>query len=411
MELKQRPNIVPYKEPTMTNINSLDLAVGIPSYNEADNIDFVVRQVAVGLERYFPHLNTGIINADNCSQDGTKEAFIAADSGPIPKVYLSTPAGVKGKGNNFRNLFNYLLPHHPKAVVVVDADLRSIRPEWVRYLGRTVFKGFDFVTPLYCRNEYDGTITNQLCYPLLYSVLGRDIRQPIGGDFAFSGRMLEHWMRQDWDENVLQYGVDIYMTSEAVLSGFSVAQVTLGAKIHKPSAPKLGKMFTQVVDTLFRQLSVSSWKRHMQRPQAPPVIAYNKNPVERPQSLSIDYKALKDEAEKEFSTHQTLVLEILPKKLGSEIEAMFKRKTLRVSAAAWAEIVYLFLAAYAAQPDRDQQLRIVEALKPLYFARTVSFIWETLELDHVDSEKKLLQQARTFWEQRSTLLDSQSAVA
>jgi hypothetical protein len=82
-----------------------------------------------------------------------------------------------------------------------------------------------------------------------------------------------------------------------------------------------------------------------------------------------------------------------------------------ISAAAWAEIVFSFLAAYAALSDRDQQLRTVEALKPLYFARTVSFIWETLELDHVDSERKLLQQAQTFWEQRSTLLDSQSAVA
>ncbi len=395
----------------MPNLNSLDLALGIPSYNEADNIEFVVRQVAAGLEKYFPHLNTVIINADNCSQDGTKEAFIAANSGRIPKVYLSTPAGVKGKGNNFKNLFNYLLPYHPKAVVVVDADLRSIRPEWVRYLGRTVFKGFDFVTPLYCRNEYDGTITNQLCYPLLYSVLGRDIRQPIGGDFAFSGRMLEHWMRQDWDENVLQYGVDIFMTSEAVLSGFSMAQVTLGSKIHKPSAPKLGKMFTQVVDTLFHQLSVSGWKRNLHRPQSPPVIAYNQRLAERPQSLSIDYKALKEEAGKEFSAHQALVLEILSKKLGSEIEAMFQRGILRISAAAWAEIVFSFLAAYATQSDCDQQRRIVEALKPLYFARTVSFIWETLELDHVDSEKKLIQQARTFWEQRSTLLDSQSAVA
>ena len=284
----------------MPNIDTLDLAVGIPSYNEADNIEFVVRQVAAGLEKYFPDLNTVIINADNFSQDGTKDAFIAADSGHIPKVYLSTPAGVKGKGSNFRNLFNYLLPYHPKAVVVVDADLRSIRPEWVRYLGRTFFKGFDFVTPLYCRNEYDGTITNQLCYPLLYSVLGRDIRQPIGGDFAFSGRLLEHWMSQDWDENVLQYGVDIFMTTEAVLSGFSLAQVALGSKIHKPSAPKLGRMFTQVVDTLFRQLSVSTWKPNLHSPQSPPVIAYNQYPAKRPQSLSIDYKALKKRQSKSF---------------------------------------------------------------------------------------------------------------
>ncbi len=395
----------------MPSIPSLDLAVGIPSYNEADNIEFVVRQVAAGLEQYFPHLNTVIINTDNFSQDGTKEAFIAANSGRISKVYLSTPAGVKGKGSNFRNLFNYLSPYHPKAVVVVDADLRSIRPEWVRYLGRTVFKGFDFVTPLYSRNEYDGTITNHLCYPLLYSVLGSDIRQPIGGDFAFSGRLLEHWMMQDWGENVLQYGVDIQMTSEAVLSGFSVAQVTLGSKIHKPSAPKLGKMFTQVIDTLFGQLSESTWERHMQRPRTPPVIAYNKRRVEAPQSLSIDYKALKQTALEAFAEQQVLVRETLPKELGSEIEAMFQRGIFRISAADWAEIVFSFLAAYAAQSDRDLQLRIVEALKPLYFARTVSFIWETLELDHVDSEKKLLQQAHTFWEQRSILLDSQSAVA
>lgn len=318
---------------------------------------------------------------------------------------------MQGKGNNFRNLFNYLLPYRPQAVVVVDADLQSIRPEWVRYLGQTVFKGFDFVTPLYCRNEYDGTITNHLCYPLLYSVLGIDIRQPIGGDFAFSGRLLEHWMRQDWEEYVLQYGVDIFMTSEAVLSGFSVAQVTLGSKIHKPSAPKLGKMFTQVVDTLFGQLSASSWKRNLHSPQSPPVIAYSKHLAEKPQSLSIDYKALKQQALEEFSKHKMLVLDILPKELGSIIETMFQRRILRISAAAWAEIVCLFLGAYAAQPDRGQQLRIVEALKSLYFARTVSFIWETLELDHADSEKNLVQQAQTFREQYSALLDSQSAVA
>ena len=127
--------------------------------------------------------------------------------------------------------------------------------------------------------------------------------------------------------------------------------------------------------------------------------------------MSIDYKALKQKALEEFSTHQTLVLEILPQEQASKIEEMFQRKIFRISAAAWAKIVYSFLAVYAAQSDRDQQLRIVEALKPLYFARTVSFIWETLELDHVDSERKLIRQARTFWGQRSFLLDSQSAVA
>jgi glycosyltransferase involved in cell wall biosynthesis len=70
--------------------SSVNLAIGIPSYNEADNIGLVVRQVAEGLNKYFPDLKTAIINADNSSEDGTKEVFLQADSGEIPKVYLST---------------------------------------------------------------------------------------------------------------------------------------------------------------------------------------------------------------------------------------------------------------------------------------------------------------------------------
>ena len=384
--------------------SSLDLVVGIPSYNEADNIDFVVRQVSQGLDRYFPDLDTAIVNTDNFSQDGTREVFLKADSGPIPKVYLSTPAGVTGKGNNFKNLFNFLAPYRPQAVIVVDADLRSIRPEWVKGFGQTVLKGYDFVAPRYCRNEYDGTITNHLCYPLLYGVLGQDIRQPIGGDFAFSGKLMEHWMTRDWGENVLRYGVDIFMTSEAVLSGFSVAQIVLGSKVHKPSAPKLGEMFPQVVDTLFRQFlgSRNLWKMNGEGLETPPIFKCC-NGNERPQ-MSIDYKTLKQQALEEFSAHRCLILGILPQKLGSRIESMFEAQILRLSAPMWTEVVYRFLRAYDSASD-PRKLEVVEALKPLYLARMVFFIRETLELDHAASEEKLVKQAEIFWLHRRELLD------
>jgi hypothetical protein len=90
---------------------------------------------------------------------------------------------------------------------------------------------------------------------------------------------------------------------------------------------------------------------------------------------------------------------------------MFKGQILRMSAAAWTLIVYSFLSAYASNPDRDRQIRIVEALKPLYLARVVFFIRETLELDHVGSEEKLVQQAQTFWRHRRRLLEGHLAVA
>ena len=39
------------------------------------------------------------------------------------------------------------------------------------------------------RHKYDGTITNTIVYPLTRALYGKRIRQPIGGDFGFSGRL------------------------------------------------------------------------------------------------------------------------------------------------------------------------------------------------------------------------------
>ena len=73
---------------------------------------------------------------------------------------------------------------------MVDSDLRSITPEWIELLLAPVLRDrCDFVAPLYLRHKYDGTITNSIVYPLTRSLYGKEVRQPIGGDFGFSGRL------------------------------------------------------------------------------------------------------------------------------------------------------------------------------------------------------------------------------
>ncbi|MBN1830332.1 MAG: glycosyltransferase, partial [Deltaproteobacteria bacterium] len=135
-----------------------DIVVGIPSYNEADTIGHVVSMAAQGLSLYFPDRRSIIVNCDNRSPDGTREAFMAAETPPgIEKRYIATPEGIKGKGNNFFNLFSFFLTSEASVAIVVDADLRSIRPEWIQHLGHPIRDGCDFVTPLYSRHQFDGT--------------------------------------------------------------------------------------------------------------------------------------------------------------------------------------------------------------------------------------------------------------
>jgi glycosyltransferase involved in cell wall biosynthesis len=381
---------------------ALDLVVGIPSYNEADNIAFVVNRAAAGIREHFPDAQAAIINADNFSEDGTREEFLGAESLGIHRVYLSTARGVVGKGNNFLNLFEYLSPFQPKVVVVVDADLQSISPDWIGSLGKPVTQSYDFVTPYYARNEYDGTITNHICYPLLYGLLGKDIRQPIGGDFAFSGRLMRQWLSQQWNASIRQYGVDIFMTMEAILGDFSIAQVVLGSKIHKPSAPKLGPMFTQVVDTLFKRLLAARerWAINGNNLSKPPLLNLNGTGLQEPQDLGIDYKALKRQALREFVSRRETIEDILVSNVSERVEAMFESRRFRLTRRLWVETVYSYLKAYAQSGSEEVSLEVVEALKPLYFARVVSFIRETLELDHAASEAEIVRQAESFWRHR-----------
>ena len=153
-------------------IGSADLVVGIPSYNEAESMGRTALQANLGLVQFFRDRSCVIINCDNDSPDRTKDAFLATPT-DVPKIYLSTPTGVRGKGNNLKNLFRKAVELKAQAVVVVDADLKTMRPEWIKHLAEPLFNGFSFVAPLYIRHKYDGTITNGIAYPMTRCLYGR----------------------------------------------------------------------------------------------------------------------------------------------------------------------------------------------------------------------------------------------
>ena len=138
-----------------------------------------------------------------------------------------------------RALFEVARELKVKAMVMVDSDLRSIVPEWVELLAGPILKGgYDFVTPLYARYKYDGTITNNIAYPLTRALYGARIRQPIGGDFGVSGDLVQRYLELGtFDDLTARFGIDIWMTHSAINEGFAVCQARLGAKIHDAKDP------------------------------------------------------------------------------------------------------------------------------------------------------------------------------
>jgi len=390
------------------SIADIEFIVGIPSYMEADTISFVTKKVDQGLTKYFSDFKCLIVNVDNNSKDDTKGAFLSTKT-KTQKHYISTPKGVKGKGNNFLNLYKFAKNHIKtlKGGIVIDADIRSITPEWIKYLGEPILEGYDYTLPLYSRHQFDGTITNHICYPIFYGLLGEDIRQPIGGEFGFSPSLIKHWLKQKWNSSTKQYGVDIFMTLHAIFGNFRICEVGLGVKIHKASAPKLGPMFTQVITTLFDILlsQESCWINiPVIKPKKKERFGLEK--LEQPQELKIDMLELKAKLRKEYFLRQKLLKRILSDYASSSLIKMFEQDIYNIDILMWTQLVYQLLFSYK---NGSQLVRkdIIEALKPLYFTRSVTFNYQTWRYNAKYVEEAILEQAKAFAAQKPYYLGLQ----
>ena len=283
--------------------------VGIPSFGNAETIGYVVRAATAGMVQYFPDLKPVLVNSDGGSPDDTPHVAVSTESPDyIEKVILVSPRhrlqrisftyqGISGKGSAVRALFEVARELKVKAFVMVDSDLRSIVPEWIELLCGPILKGgYDFVAPMYARYKYDGTITNNIAYPLTRALYGARIRQPIGGEFAVSGDLIQRYLElTTFDASVARFGIDIWMTHSALNEGFALCQARLGAKIHdaKDPASDLGPMFRQVVGTLFRLAGVYE-DRWLRVRGSHPIPEYGFERVIAPETISVNHEKLVD---------------------------------------------------------------------------------------------------------------------
>jgi len=391
-------------------VGKADILIGIPTYNNERTVGKVVRALQCGLAKYFPSQKAVIMNSDGSSTDKTREVVIKETSvytdldtilveHPIhPAKSVAAPyRGVPGKGSAFKAIFETAYKLDVKACLVVDSDLRSITPEWVQLLaGPIIIKGHDYVAPYYCRHKYDGTITNSIVYPLTRTLYGKRIRQPIGGDFGLSRRIVENFLSKEvWGTDVARFGIDIWMTTIAINDGFKICQSFLGAKIHDPKDPSksLGPMFKQVVSTLFYLMAhyEENWRNIK---GSRPVAMYGFPSETFPEPVNVKLEAMIEKFKAGVEENKEYWSRFIPKETVDEIEkaACLPSKKFKFPVELWVKTVYDFAVAYKnakkiASGTEDESDKIVTSLVPLYFGRTASFVRETRRMSNDRAEE------------------------
>ncbi|MEK6576099.1 MAG: glycosyltransferase [Nitrospirota bacterium] len=399
--------------------NKKDIIVGIASYNNAKTIGHVVRAVDAGLAKYFPDKKAVIISSDGGSIDGTPD-IVKSETIDHSAIFISHPlfpvhrismpySGIPGKGSAFRTIFQMGVEMKADAFCVVDADLRSITPEWIGLLLSPIIKeGFDFVAPLYSRHKYDGTITNSIVYPMTRALYGQKVRQPIGGDFGFSGRLAEFYIKQDvWNTHVARFGVDIWMTTEAIANDFKVCQTFLGAKIHDPKDPgaDLADMLVQVVVTLFNLIDKHYDKlKDVKGSKDIPTFGFRYQVGLEP--IKINIERMLDIFRTGIRDLKSIWLEVVGTGDFGEIESLIgiPDNKFRFPAGLWARVIYDYARAYHRKIMSPEHL--IKSLLPLYLGRTASFVIEAEDMDQESAEAEIERLCLEFEDKKEFFINS-----
>jgi glycosyltransferase involved in cell wall biosynthesis len=338
-----------------------------------------------------------LVNSDGGSKDGTVDVVENTAIEDLQSIHLhhriepsfkiTTPYhGIPGKGSAFRTIFEIAEALNVKACAVVDSDLRSITPEWIELLVKPVIEdGFD--------------------YGALY---GKRVRQPIGGDFGFSGELAKFYLAKDvWESDVAKYGIDIWMTTTAIANKYKVCQSFLGAKIHDAKDPgsDLSAMLFQVVGAAFDLMEIYSdvWKKEGGSEQVAnfgfrytvglePIMVNTNKMIER---FKLGVKELL-KLWKEFLSPD--IIDFLSKAESQHEDSFSFPDEI------WVEIIYSF--ALAAHKKLFNREHLLKSLTPLYIGWTASFVKEVRESDAEEVESKIEELCRIYENKKSFLIEN-----
>jgi hypothetical protein len=394
-EIKLPPELIEQ----CNKIKPIDIMVGVLCKDVETTVINVLNVINEGLYTYFPDNKKAIVISEGESNDKTSDAIeLFEPYCSIEKIYTKDIAK-GGKGAGIRTILEIAHATDTKCIVLMDADLLSIKPVWIQTIANPIIYGrADLTVPYYIRDKYDGVITNNLVYPFTRALYGLDIRQPIAGEFALSKILYEILRKHPLFP--IDFGIDIFIVTVAAAEGLKVKEGLYSLKIHESTSRYLEPekllvpMFKKVTGSMFELAKYyeTFWRNKEKNNEN---ILYRNSFSKKPIPVKIHIENLKKTYKNEYLLIKSKIQKILPKEISEELDKIIDNYTA-FNPELWAEIVYNYAAAYKSAQNIEQKNLLIDTLKTIWIGRFVSYALETKDMDIDEAEKVIQKQAEIF---------------
>jgi hypothetical protein len=314
--------------------------------------------------------------------------------------------GLPSRGGALRLIFSAADLLQARAIVVLDPEVASLEPSWVVALAApAVRQSFDLVSPLYDRHPLEGPLLSQLVRPLLRATLGRDVQEPLLGEFACSGRLAAACLsRETPAAGFSRPGVELWLLVTALAGTFTLAQSFLGPRVvagQTGSRPGLNTIFSNNVGTLFSVLSENSavWLAKENSTRVPIVgpVGYRTAPAP-----VMDALAMGESFRRDVHAMQSILEAIVTSETLARLQLLADpARDADYGDDLWVSTVFDFLGAH--HTGVMDRAHVIQALIPLYLGRLASFLTRHAAAD-ADAVEQDLERLAVLFEQRKPYL-------
>jgi len=236
-----------------------DSIVIIPTYNEKENIEAIIRKVFSLSDGFH------ILIVDDGSPDGTATIVRSLQQEYVGRLFLEERKGKLGLGTAYIHGFKWCLARDYEYIFEMDADF-SHNPEDLPRLRQACAEGADvsvgsrYITGVNVVNwPMSRVLMSYFASAYVRWITGMKIRDTTAGFVCYRRKVLER-IRLD-KIRFVGYAFQIEMKYTALLHGFSVVEVPI---IFTDRTAGTSKMSTKIFREAFLgviQLKINSWFR------------------------------------------------------------------------------------------------------------------------------------------------------
>lgn len=260
---------------------------------------------------------------------------------------------------------------------VIASKFEDSAPLWISRLAAPVLAdGFDLVAPYYAHRKVDGLLNSGIVSPLMRSLYGRRIQNPMGPDIGVSGQLFREVLAANQRGSVSQSGLHLLasLVPEACCDGdFQVCQAYLGKRVYPPADwTNLSSLLAEILGPVFLNMerNAARWQRirgstPVSGSDSPLCTSQPNDPLEIGKLLN-SFQLGARNLEEIWSV-------VLPTATLFELRRLARvpPEQFRMADELWARIVYDFALAHRLRTiNRDHLLK---SLTPLYLGWVASY--------------------------------------